>query len=194
MGARMKRHLLSGAVLGAALLGVVASEGPDEYDWRYPCNGVEGYDPAGVLYLHWAYRSSLDTDVPGFAEHIRLEDEHGGSVPLLLSPQGHGFLVLCPEGGLQADTSYTWTVARTASSYNHTDIPDHALAGAWGLHTGPATERSAIPGHDACDAHVPLAPVKRARREQCDPCTGDDHWGSCEDHRKRQTRSEGDTG
>ncbi|MDO9280325.1 MAG: hypothetical protein Q7U06_00320, partial [Pseudomonadota bacterium] len=97
--------LLAVPALGAVLVA-------DDYGFiqpmSVPCGNGMAWDPSdplrvvlSAMYIPW------DTD--GFVRGLRLTDEHGTDIPLVVTGSWSGGTV-CARDGLRGDTGYTWEI------------------------------------------------------------------------------------
>ncbi|MFH1465110.1 MAG: hypothetical protein ABIO70_12060, partial [Pseudomonadota bacterium] len=166
----------------------LATVGAEDYDWRYPCDSTEGWDPAAPLVVHWAFVVRPDLSAPGLRESITVEDEAGRPVPLLMSSRGIG-LVLCPEGGLAAGQRYTWRVRAVEASSNHLAAPSGGPTGVTTFTTSAGAGGHPASSQADCDAIAIPLPAQSADSRSCDPCAPAAEWASCDN-----PRDTGDTG
>ncbi len=116
--------------LPLALLACMATSYPD--DIRDPCDGEADWDPNRPLMLAWGYSGAgVPVDTPSFTEAISLTGPDG-AVPFAAAQGDWGMVLLCPLGGLEPETTYTWSVGEFEDkSTNQATVPGFSLGGTW---------------------------------------------------------------
>lgn len=144
-------------VASVALLATSYGQPPVDHA---PCTGEPDWDAMRPLTLRiHSGGASLDPELPGAMEGLRLEDELGNAVELAwVSAQG--VVSICPIGGLRLETSYHWVFpgSREVTS-NQQPLPSVEGVDLW-FSTGtrwdwPAVERAEdcyvdVTWEDAC--------------------------------------------
>jgi hypothetical protein len=159
------RTKLSILALLLAALGIVATKTGEDDDWRFPCDGQGGWDPAEPLIVHFDREGRLDPDTPGLLDGIRLLDPDGGELQLVLATHDDGLITVCPIGGLEPETTYTWRIGPFHDSYNHLRPPSWAGETETWFNTGPGWPDDPISSQAQC-AELPPPSFEG------DPCGG----------------------
>jgi hypothetical protein len=144
----------------------LATSREDCPDARLPLHEEEAWDPNAPLVLVFrnTYEHEPAADSPAIVSGIRIRGPEG-EVPFFLVGDGR-FLVVCPDGGLQPDTDYTWTVRFDSSAPNEPDPPEFEPTGEWPFHT--AADPAGEPARSQADCEALAALVEEPS------CWGDD--------------------
>jgi len=101
-------------------------------DRRLPCDEETAWDYNRPLFLHWDNGVAAPrSDTPGFLSRVSLVDERGEAVPFVTGWQ-HNSMFFCVIGGLERETTYTWSVGPFGDASN-------VLGPAYYEHTGART-------------------------------------------------------
>ena len=148
-----------------ALTALVATSGWNPPpDGRSPCAYEDAWDPARPLAIAWsAPDHSVPDDFQLLAEGIQIWDDEGLPVSYTLK-WGDSYsvhdLLICPDGGLEPDRTYTWKVGGWPDLGAHTiGVPSFYLDGVWQFTTASestwtagcsGTQRMAYVETDSC--------------------------------------------
>lgn len=132
-------------------LGMVGTKTGEDDDWRYPCDGYGGWDPEDPVIVHFDREGLLDPDTPGLLDGIRLLDPEGGELQLVLATHEDGFITVCPVGGLEPQTTYTWRIGPFHESWNHVRPPHWSGETETWFNTGPGWPEDPITTQAQCE-------------------------------------------
>ncbi len=119
---------------GRRLASVVATGGlmATSYvpDGRTPCADQTDWDPARPLALSWTY-AEIPDNPKLLADGVTLRDSTGAVLPFTVSLGTDGLLI-CPDGGLVPETTYTWRVGGWENLGLHVEnVPPFSQTGVW---------------------------------------------------------------
>ncbi len=166
--ANRRRTIASMLVLALAGMGQLATKTAADDDWRYPCDGQGNWDPAEPLVVHFDREGRLDPDTPGLLDGIRLLHPDGGELTLVLATHDDGFVTVCPVGGLEPETTYTWRIGPFHDSWNHARPPHWAGETETWFNTAEGWPEDPIANRAACEA----LPAPSFVADPCDDDTG----------------------
>jgi len=120
---------------GVTVLALVATSRWEPPDGRSPCAAETAWDADRPLAIAWASANhSVPDDLTLLGEGVQLWDGEGRPVPFTLKwgDPGANELLICPDGGLAPDRTYTWTVGDWPDLGAHTlGVPSFTETGRW---------------------------------------------------------------
>jgi hypothetical protein len=144
-------------LFGVSLFAVVATEGQDGWDRRYPCDEAPAWDPNVPLFIHFETTlSQIPVRSPSFRSAIRVYGPNGEEVDTFVEEvgwRGTGDVAICPDGGLKPNTQYTWTVGpfkNTGNNSINSSSLGSQVRGSWSFVTDDISDNSPITSAAAC--------------------------------------------